>query len=57
MASIQFKEFDTAKSHTFESYIEHLDCVLASRDTEESKKGPTLLSVVGVDTYQIAHNL
>ena len=28
-----------------------------SRDTEESKKGPTLLLVVGVDTYQIACNL
>ena len=28
-----------------------------SRDTEESKKGPTLLLVVGADTYQIACNL
>ena len=57
MASIRFEEFDAAKPHTFESYIERLDCVFASRDTEESKKGPTLLSVVGADTYQIARNL
>ena len=51
MASIRFEEFNSAKPHTFESYIECLDCVFASRDTEESKKGPTLLSVVGADTY------
>ena len=44
MVSIRFEEFDAAKPHTFESYIERLDCMFASRDTEESKKARNLCS-------------
>lgn len=57
MPNLNFETFNVEKPQEFEAYIERLECLYETKGVEAEKKGVTLLSVVGAETYQIVRNL